>query len=421
MTNLTARSESRAFHFTTGGNDDNDGSTYNLAFFDPAVAVNSCNALSPPPALFQQATVVNIGAGGFTTQLQNLDSIQFLAGGTSLNNATDAFTVSLGSNTNFDITTVTNSTAGGVAVLCDGKSRSGLDYKFISAFGSGSTASLKLTGACDQVFTNGGQLTASQDGIGLLDESSGSNVVLHRANIITLDGNNSIGVKIGEATASKVFTLGSIVESGSFSGTTGIQFAAGRVSGTCTDVTADTALDVLAGCDAHYNGITVIGDIKIAATGDFTCNVTEHSSGSVINSGLLNGRIGPVLYGTWEIATGEFLSSTIVEGKVKDGSFDDYGRLTIDGAVDTIDEIRVSYYQDTTTSRTVDFQLIDADTLTVYLSGTSPAQTTKDTFYFDVSVASPGFPASTVNLIMQLKASGNKIEVGNVNVYFTRN
>ena len=106
MTDRAKIPEDRAFHFATGGDNDNDGTTYNLAVADPANAVAMCNNLVPPPALFQQAAVVNIGAGGFTTQLggsgdMNLDSIQFLAAGVNLNNATDPYTVSLGSNTNF--------------------------------------------------------------------------------------------------------------------------------------------------------------------------------------------------------------------------------------------------------------------------------------------------------------------------------
>ena len=83
------------------------------------------------------------------------------------------------------------------------------------------------------------------------------------------------------------------------------------------------------------------------------------------------------------------------------------GSVTIDTTTDTIDSVVGTYAQTTGASRTINFQLIDADTLDVYYTGSNTASGVS--LRREAVLAATATPLPTnqpVNLLLQNERSG---------------
>lgn len=400
MTDTTAQDESRSFTFTTGGNDDNDGRTYNRAVASPEVGRDKCLALIPPPAIFQQAALINPAAGGFATQLDQLDSIQVDAPAVNLNNPSDPYTVSLGNATNFSVTTITNAAAGGSAVLVDGVSRSGLDMKFLSATGLNGV-SLKVQGSIDNIFLNVGQISAVYTGV--QDTGTSADPVSYRLNEITLDANNAVGFDFS-GTGIRTLQVGSIVNTGAVTGTTAIIASSGNLDILSTRIDSDL---VFAGSSiSTINCNTIDGDITIESGATVFGNIAQHT-GNLFFDGKFTGCIGVVKYSHSVIVSNRITQWT-APGAIA-GSYDTIGRISIDSGTYKLDGIDGYFTKTNVASHTVDFQLINEDTLDVYYSGSVGPTTTTGLLPVTLS-AGVAFPSSgDVNLAFQVQRSSGGV------------
>lgn len=301
VTDLTKLPETRAFHFATGGDNDNNGSTYNLAFATPEKSIERCNALIPVPGIGNAAAAISFGAGLYRVEIDDLDFILFIASGVNLLNKIGVLaTVKLGIVASLECNSVQNEELNGIAVLCDGKARTGINCKFITSSGGGDAVCLRVTGMVDDLFVDVNQIVV-QFNVGIFDDSTNLNPISYDLREITqADGTTAIRIANGR----KTLNLGSIVPSALGrldTGSVGLHVTGGSVVD--AEITVMAAFrPILVDADSILNltATTVKGDIVVNTDGVLNCNIAKFTgtvSPSDPGNGRINGIIGGVRYG----------------------------------------------------------------------------------------------------------------------------
>ena len=176
--------------------------------------------------------------------------------------------------------------------------------------------------------------------------------------------------------------------------------------------------DVLLGAgDTSIETQCVEGDITIALGATLTCNILKHP-GNLTNNGTLNGVIAGIHYGT-SIDDNEYLATFRDPGNISN-SWEDLGKIVMNGTTDTIDNFATTYLQTTSNSRTVDVRLVDADTeLVTYASGTKINSTPGDQI-IDTWTLGTALPAGNSVVLAQIQDNGSGVRDPEVSLYFTR-
>jgi len=481
MSNLLPGNGVRDKYVKDSGNNDNDGSNVIFPVADLPTVVSRINALVPPPGLFNPAGIVDIGISRYSLSetLTITDNVQaalrfctvatandWTAGATMLNAPANA-QVSL-------LTITTSAGSGDVAYSTNGKSRVSLDARAIILNGPDQIGS-NITGATDDSFQDVGQAAARFGDSTLLNiESTGNQPRYYAYNEMNVEGDNCIAFNCN-TTASTVaaFRVGAITYESGLTGTgagcVAFNIVNGLMSGYCVEANIETVANIESGGDLVLNGVNMTGAIindgslnysAHSSSGDFTnsgesiSNIDNHTgnltnsgtsnyravkltgditnsgtltatiddhTGSIINSGILNGMINGVRYGTWVNGT-EYLSDFFESGNIN-LAYSKFGFLQIDATTptpDTVDSIIVRYQQNTSASRTIDFQLVDDDDGTVYFSGTN-TDTGIEAKIFEVPTVVNPLPNRVVNLAAQIKDNGGAVVDAGVNIYYTRN
>ena len=157
----------------------------------------------------------------------------------------------------------------------------------------------------------------------------------------------------------------------------------------------------------------------IVNSGFLTIRVDEHVSGSIINSGIMNGEINGIRYGSWDNGSEQSREFTR-PGSVL-SSAETLGYLTIDTSTDTINSITSTYTQTNAASRQYDSQIVDADNATIYFEQ-SNADINAGVKNFDSMTVVNALPvAQTVNLLLLQKRTGaSGLITGQCIIEFTR-
>ncbi len=128
-------------------------------------------------------------------------------------------------------------------------------------------------------------------------------------------------------------------------------------------------------------------------------------------------------YSAWQAGVNTVTYSYLDEGYytffVKEGYNSEIVQETPDSLAFTIDAVTVAYRQNIEASRTVDLQLIDADTATVYITSTNTEITSGLHFFSSFSIINP-FPNVDTAVEIQIKDDGSQVSDASANIYFTR-
>ena len=371
MTDLTSIPESRAFHFSRSGDDNNEGGSANLPYVSPNKAQEMRNLLVPPPdplVAGSQAAIINTLAGSYSNVfLDELDVTLLSApNSTFIGDPTKDYVMAMGGSNNHDIATVLATKPSGSAVVCDNKTRTAMSYKFLSTLGGGSCCVLKLTGDCDDYFLTGGQIGVNADYTGILDQVVTSSAGNHAPGLITLDGANAVGFEFSGA--EKALSFGTIVARNGATNTVG-----GIVDCECTitgnRIEADKGLVITANGDAVVDVPKIVGDIE--NNGLLEATIIKHT-GAITGSGAINGNINGVKYGTYVDNEGQFLAVLNTRSNISSGGGGTQGGfLPWNTATDQMNSITLNYRQTSSQPRTVIINIIDSSTGVVYFSGVS--------------------------------------------------
>ena len=173
---------------------------------------------------------------------------------------------------------------------------------------------------------------------------------------------------------------------------------------------------VFNGGESSLTAHLVTGDITVGVGATLTVDVLKHI-GSVVNNGIINGNINGIDYGTY-IDNTDYLATFTLPCFIA-STFEMLGRIVFNGATDTIDAVSISYLQSVGSSRTVDFQLVDVDTATVYVTATNTTAAVGVHVFDSFTIVNP-FPMVDTNVELQVKDSGSQVSDASANIYFTR-
>jgi len=164
------------------------------------------------------------------------------------------------------------------------------------------------------------------------------------------------------------------------------------VSGGASEVNINIiSANLTIGAGVLFEGLvsTVLGTVTIDATA------------------TVNARIDGIEYGSWVAESGDTYVTTFLRDGTIPPSWETVGALTIDTTTDTIEEVLGSYSQTTGLTRTVDFRLIDADTLDIYYTGSNTSAGASARYYAPMTATATALPANqVVNLLFQNERTG---------------
>jgi len=151
---------------------------------------------------------------------------------------------------------------------------------------------------------------------------------------------------------------------------------------------------------------TMAGNITVAAGAAFIGEVYFHIGLFLPDAAAnLACEINGIRYGFWSDST-ELTTTFLRDGTIPT-SWETTGAVSIDTTTDTINEVIGSYTQTSGGPRTVNFRLIDADTLDVYYTGTSAQTGASPRYYSTLSATVTPLPTNQpVNLLLQNERSG---------------
>lgn len=338
----------RGFYFAASGDNAFDGQTIERPKLTIQAAIDAAASISPPPSPVDIALVTVSQGGSFTESMVLVDSVQFNGTDVSILND-DAVTAELASFAAFDITTISNTAAGGTCVMIDGTQSTGLNAKFLGTSGGGATA-VKIQGEVNNLFLTVSQAALRGDGdVGLHITATSNTPIDGNANSIALIGDDTSFLihNPGDDETTTVLDVSSITDvtpSGARStGSSALSNIAGHLIVQAESIEASTVFDASGGI-AHvqlvdavgniditgtgtlssFEGACLIGNISVAAdntlnsiileqvgdiTNDGTLNaiILDHD-GTLTNNGTINGIINGVRYGNWRITYEDILT-----------------------------------------------------------------------------------------------------------------
>lgn len=446
MSNFLPGAGLRDVYVKDSGNDANDGSNIIFAKKTLAGAVHATTLLDPPPALFSPASIIDGGSSRYTENLDIPDNTQVALMSCAMQ-GTGGTLAKAGENAQLSVLTMSTGTSSGeIAYSSNGSARISLDARAIILNGLNQTG-CSIDGATDQAFQNVGQILARfDDSTGISITSSGNQPRYFQYNEININGDSSYGITCDTiSTGVAAFRVGAITyEDNPLTASTGalsvgINIVNGSLAAYVAEIQMETAVNVSASGDLIIDNLLCSGDIvndgslnitsrrltgDIINTGNMTIRVDEHVSGSVINSGVLNGEISGVRYGTW-VDGDEISSSGIVKGGIKNTYKNDCLRRTIDTTTDVIDSILCSYFQKKADPNTVGFRVIDADTGVVYWENKATSFNTIKVQYIEFDLAEDLFNALPSNQVVNLLVQAERVvdkdsEDASCTITFTR-
>lgn len=253
----------------------------------------------------------------------------------------------------------------------------------------------------DNLTINNGEVEVSYQKISGDVEVSGGNVTID--NLGKLEGSlnqtgGTLRIDVNEVGGAATFGNGvSVVTAGDF----------------LSDVTLTSGL--------HWMDVRVIvGNFTVDAGAVVQDSIIGSVLGTINILGVFNGRIADTLYGTWVDGT-DRVNTFLRDGTIPT-SWETTGAITIDTTTDTITNFQGSYSQTSGGPRTVNFRVIDADTLDVYYTGTSATIGASPRYYQDLTPTATPLPSDQeVNLLLQNERSGpGGVNGGGGQIEYTR-
>ena len=378
MTNQIPNNEVRAAFVSVNGDDDKTGESNTFAFATLGKAKDRIDNLTPPPSIFNQASIVALSSGVFQEQLEIPDFVQVQTSGVTVFSTETDYTVKAASFSLFEFLSCTNQ-GGGAAILIDGKSSSGLNGSFASAENGGWAVDVK--GDSEDVFIDINQMRTTSAGALRVNTTTNDTAIVVNTDEISLDQNNDVALDI---------TIGP----GGFSGRVGNIFSASGITGTevvfrggMVNLQGDRmkvgTVTIMSGAEVWLNDYLIDGDIVVEAGGILHCRIYQDPSGTITNNGVINGNINGVNYGSFVQPDGKYI--TMENNDAFGTSFELLGYSDIDTTTDIIDFITAYYSQNTGASRTANFRIIDAQDSTVYYEG-SNTDTVAEPKRFNISL-----------------------------------
>ena len=430
MSNYLPGEGVRDVYIKDSGNDDNDGSNIIFAKKTLLDATNAALALDPTPSLFVPASIVDGGASRYQESIMMPDNVQGALRFSALQGSGGTL-VGAGANAQFSVLTLsTGNSVGEIAYSSMGKSRIALDARAVILNGA-EQVGCSIDGATDQAFQNVGQILARfDDSTGVDITSTGNEPRYFQYNEINLSGDNCDGIHCNTpATGVAAFRVGAITyEDNPLTPSTGAGSSAifvekGFMAGYAAELEMERAVIVGVDGDLIIDNLLSNGDVindgkmnltsrrltgDIINSGFLTVRIDEHVSGTVTNSGTLNGQINDVYYGTW-VSGDQISSSGIVKGGIKNSYDNDCLRRTIDTTTDTIDKILCSYFQDKSDTNTVGFRILDADSGLVYWENNTTSFSAIGAQYITIDLAADLVNALPVNQSVNLRVQAERV------------
>lgn len=313
-------SQVRGFYFAPSGDDDFSGESIEVPKNTIQAAIDATQLLDPPPAFGDIATVTAAQGGIFNQGFVLAESVQFEGESTVLN-LSASVAITLNSFLNCSLTSVTNFQDTGVSFKIDGKTSTGLSVLANRVFANNATG-LAISGSCNSIFITISQFTITgTDAIAIKITSTSTDPIDINCNTVSLIGAGSVFLDYNPQDADDlaVINVSSItdiqvtrVQAG---GTKGIICREGHLIVEAGSIEASTVLECLGGI-LHVQAGDLIGNVVISAgrttlesaclTGDITVSpgatldaIIVEFTGTITNSGTLNGLIGGVPFGTY--------------------------------------------------------------------------------------------------------------------------
>ena len=289
----------RNFYVLLGGNDDQAGLSEETARATINSAVASVNALVPPPSGTDPAAILVRGAGLFTENVTIPDNTNYesLSATLVVDNAA-ANGLNLGFNTNTTINQVFGGDALTALINATDVSFGTLNCSSI-AIGNASTVGLGINGATSQSqFTINTINVFATGSTAVLDQATTTSITVEVSQIL-LNATNTTGITCNAqiVAGSPTYSIDFIGANAPVSGTVGINVVNGNPSVHVESISAETAITVATGNTLNLISSDISGTIQVAAGATLNCEITNFT-GTLLNSGTINGRIGDQIFGS---------------------------------------------------------------------------------------------------------------------------
>jgi hypothetical protein len=402
MTDLIPNAQPRNVTFTQGGDDDKTGDSTTFALATLGEAVTRINALLPVPDINNPASIIGYGAGTFADSAILADAVQLLGGGSRFVNDDANYTIKLGNFCAIESTVVHN-TGTGDSILMDGVAVTATYQRVVRTSNGG--AAYRVTGASSSLLIGASQIRVT-GGTGIHVDATVTEPLSLAVEDIALESNNDVAFDLSVAGGRIGGRIGNITAVGGATGTTAV-FRAGQITLQGNQLRVDE-VRVKSGAEVWLNDYLVDANIVVEAGGVLHCRIYQGSSYTITNNGQINGDINGTRYGSF--AGDNEVIYTFSEDRNFTGSMRALGAFSIDTATTTIGDATAYYSHNVAGSRTAEFTIVDAATLTtVYYSGSS-TQTAVSPPVYSVQLASTGTPLpsnQTVALVaMYQRTSG---------------
>lgn len=401
MSNITQYAGTRERYVSSSANDDNDGSTISFAKKYLSSAVSAVNALSPPPALLTPAAIIAFGASSFAENLEVPDNVQVDLRFSNIFSAA-GYAVTGGSNSQAEFQTIiSNDGVSGGYYKTNGATRLKLTASALITNGDNSTA-IDVGGATRDFFCSVGQIAMrGNNANGLVLNNTGAKSTRASIKDINMEGTGCKAISGGSYVPSvDIVEIGSISDTGG-AGNYGLYAERGNAVVTAKEIDCETAILVKSGAHRDVAVAHVSGDIVVESGGELNITAIHHSSGVVSNSGIINGTINGIDYGSSVVDGVKFIS--FYDPKNIDKNFKTVGFFTMDTATETMNEAVGFYLQSATSASTVTFEIVDATSGDIYFTGTVTDGTSTGPIRVPLA-ASVALPASTsVDMVCQVK------------------
>lgn len=302
--------EARVIYFKEGGNNTNDGTSLGRAVQTVSQAITLASAMSPAPSLSNPVIITTDGGGILPDNFTLPDYVSLNAPDYFFEGVTASPTIGMGTGSFARVRGITNNVAGGVALDFNGGQLSSVNCYSIVANGDTSSVAVQHRGAaafnrinCEDIVSKGKCI--SNTSTATEEFTVDCDVIAANGNGATLIYNNALcelGVQCDR------------VNDESYTTVTALDNVSGTAGLSCLTIQAATAItnSGVAGTTLVHCG-SVAGDITVSSGTTLITEITSHPSGTVTNSGTIDGYISGTYYGTF--VTGNLLNTVVVESK----------------------------------------------------------------------------------------------------------
>lgn len=403
MTFILSGFEDRTVFISVGGDDDNRGDSLMLSKLTHVKAIETLEALTPPPSLANVAVGIGISAGRFNEQIDIPEGVQYLVGIMQFE-SDQPYTVSLSDASQIQALAVLSNGVDTSAILIDGKASVGVAAATISSGTGSESKCIEIKNGSEEFSMKVARLIVN-GGYGIHNTAINlGGPSLFNISEIKLAADGAVGALFDHLGGRTTFSCSSIFPTSGAVNTSGIVIEAGDVVLAASDITADTAVLVKSGGTLTLLNDKIVGDIIVEVGGVLRVLCLSHT-GTVTNAGEIDGKIGSVRFGA------DIVNDLVTINFSKAGSFDtewqDIGFFSIETTTDTIQTMAANWVQSSSQNRTAEFRVVDTLTPTTVYFANSLTVAGVGSKFLDVKVPITPLPTDQmVSMTVQAQRVG---------------